>query len=217
MEPYLEQTLRQITAFKGATPWMYLDQSGIVSVGVALALPEVTAAKRLPFQVGTRAATEDDIEAAFARVAGLPPGRPALFYHQPGGPELEPFVIDALLRTALVGTKEQLRQMLPGYQALPPGRKMALLDMAHDLTPAGILTQYPELIQAIKAGSWPRAAALSFRPGAGTLQNQGTIAMLQTVTSPRNIANHDAPWKRFGYGMVGVCATLASHLKNKQK
>ncbi len=61
-------------------PWMYRDTVGKVTVGVGLMLPDVKAAQELPFIMGTRPATPQEIAAEFARIDRLPLGRPSSFY-----------------------------------------------------------------------------------------------------------------------------------------
>ena len=215
MPCHIEQTLAGIEHFEGSIPWMSLDSAGKVTVGAGMVLPDHAAAARLPFQVGARAATEDEIAADFARVGALPTDRPALFYRRLGGPELEPAVIDTLLRTMLVGLEEHLREHLADYDRLPSPAKMALLDMAHSLTPATLLDQHRRLIRAVETGNWQQAAAASFRPGPGSARNQRIAALFRASAQACPRSHQEGPLKRLGYGMVGMGAALVSRLSNK--
>ena len=153
------------------------------------------------------------IASDFARVYALPMGRPALFYRKPGsGSELELAVIDTLLRTALVGFEEHLREHIPGYDDLPPSAKIALLDMAHHLSPAHLLAQHPRLIRAVAAGAWSLAATASFRHGPGAARNQWTAALFRAAATSQPA---EGPLKRFSYGMVGLGAALISRARNR--
>lgn len=212
MSCYIEQTLASIEHFDRTIPWMYLDAEGRVTVGAGMVLPDLAAARRLPFQVGSRAATQDEIAADFARVEALAMGRPALFYRQPGGPQLELAVIDTLLRTVLVGLEEHLREHLADYDHLPPPAKMALLDMTHCLTPARLFTEYTPLLGAVRAGAWAKAATQSFRHGQGAARNQWTAAMFRAAAPPHS---REGPLKRLGYGLIGLTATLAGRIWNQ--
>ena len=212
MATYIEQTLATIERFERTVPWMYLDAAGTVTVGVGIPLPGLADALPLPFQIGAQAATQQQIAAAFAHVQALPMGGPALFYRQPSGPELELPVIDALLRTGLVGLEEHLREHIAGYDALPATAKMALLDMAHHLTPARLLSQYPRLLRAIVSRNWRGAAARSLRHGVGAARNQWTAAMFRAANDNEPT---ESSLKRLGYGLVGLVGTVAASLRNK--
>lgn len=213
MAEYLETALTQIETFEGCVPWMYLDRTGRVGVGVGVVLPDVAAAQRLPFQMGARAATEGEIAAEFARVAGLPMGRPAQFYRRAEAPELETSVICALLRTTLVGFDGELREKLAGYDGYPDGVKIALLDMAYNLGPAELLSRFLRLVQAVEAGAWAEAATGSFRPGSGRARNQWTTRML--LGEPAKQAKGDGALKQVGYGVLGIGAALVERMRRK--
>ncbi len=210
MASYIERTLAKIEHFERTIPWMYLNAAGIVTVGVGIVLPELATAKHLPFQIGARPATQEEIAAAFTHVAALPTGRSALFYRRQAGPELELPVIDALLRTALVGLEENLREHIRNYDVLPSPAKMALLDMAHNLTPSILLAKYPHLLRAIAARNWPQAATRSFRYGPGAARNQWTAFMFRVAAADEPTAG---PIKRLAYGLIGLAATLAVRIR----
>jgi GH24 family phage-related lysozyme (muramidase) len=210
MAAYLEQSLAKLEEFEGSIPWMYLDTVGRVTVGVGLMLPHAAAAAHLPFCFGERNATEEEIAAEFSRVDGLPMGRAALFYRRKDGPELGKPEIDSLLLTVLKGFEGELRAHLTGYESYPDGVKMALLDMAYNLGPAGLLNGYPRLLKAVESGAWTQAAAVSFRHGPGATRNQWTRTMfLQNVVGSVT-AVAESGVKRFGYGLIGLGADLWS-------
>lgn len=213
MATYLEQSLAQLEHFEGSIPWMYLDTVGKVTVGVGLMLPDAEAAMHLPFEVDGRTATDAEIAAEFARVVALPMGRPALFYRRKDGLELQQMSIDTLLRSVLVGFEGELRKRVRGYDAMPDGVKMALLDMAYNLGPGGLLHGFPKLMSAVEAGAWAQAAALCQRRGPGAARNEWTRAMfLQGVVGTIK-AEAESVFKRFGYGVIGLIATLRDALK----
>jgi GH24 family phage-related lysozyme (muramidase) len=206
MAAYLDESLAKLEWFEGAIPWMYLDTRGNVTVGVGLMIPDAAAAQKLPFMIGSRAATEAEIAADFARVHALPMGRPALFYHVDHGLVLAKEEIDSLLRTVLTGFESELRVGIAGYEGLPDSVKMALLDMAYNLGPEGLLKGYPTLIAAVEAGNWAKAAANSFRHGPGAARNQWTQKMFLANVVGAVSAEADGGLKRLGYGLVGLGA-----------
>jgi GH24 family phage-related lysozyme (muramidase) len=215
MESYLEQALAKIEWFEGSIPWMYLDTRGKVTVGVGLLLPDAEAAQRLPFLIGTQAATAAEIAAEFARVDAMPMGRPAMFYRQAGSPELPKAEIDSLLRSVLLGFETEVRAALSGYDALPGNVKLALLDMAYNLGPQGLIKGYPRLMQAVEAGNWAQAAANCFRHGPGAARNQWTQQMFLGNVVGSMQARGDGFVKTLGFGLVGMAAAAVERIRRR--
>ena len=216
MATYLDESLAKLEWFEGAIPWMYLDTRGHVTVGVGLMVPDAASAEKLPFMIASRAATSTEISAEFARVEAMPMGRPALFYRHTDGPTLEKQDIDSLLRTVLEGFEGELRARISGYDGLPESVKMALLDMAYNLGPLGLLHGYPTLIASVEAGNWARAAANCFRHGPGAVRNQWTQHMFLQNVLGAVTAEAEGALKRFGYGVVGMGAAAVEWLRKKQ-
>jgi len=161
---------------------MYRDSVGKVTVGVGLMLPDAAAACALPFQAGVAAATAQQIEAEFARVTALPLGKLPSFYRAAGSLELPEPVMEAKLSAVLTGFETTLRAKLTGYDKLPDGVRMALLDMAYNLGPTGLLEGYPKMIHAVETGAWAEAAAECSRGGINAARNAWTRQqMMQAV------------------------------------
>jgi GH24 family phage-related lysozyme (muramidase) len=175
MSGYFDQSLAQLKSFEGCVPWMYRDTVGRVTVGVGLMLPNAAAACALPFQTAEGAATTaEQIAAEFARVEALPMGKLPSFYRAAESLVLPESVIDAKLSAVLTGFEATLRAHLAGYDALPDGVKMALLDMAYNLGPEGLLKGYPKMIHAVETGAWAEAAAECARGGINAARNAWT-------------------------------------------
>ena len=153
---------------------MYRDTVGKITVGVGLMLPDTKAAEALPFLVGTRAATPQEIAAEFARVDALPLGRASAFYKTPNALQLPQQTIDSKLLSILQGFEADLRTHLPHYDTLPDPVKLALLDMTYNLGPAGLFKDFPSLIAAVESGSWAEAAARCMRRGPSPARNAWT-------------------------------------------
>ncbi|HWZ01639.1 MAG TPA: hypothetical protein VNX17_11180 [Edaphobacter sp.] len=160
--------------FEGCVPWMYRDTVGKVTVGVGLMLPDAKAAEALPFVVGARAATPQEIAAEFARVDAMAVGRASTFYKTPTSLILTQQTIDAKLSSVLVGFEADLRSQFPHYDGLPDGIKMALLDMIYNLGPAGLFKGFPHLVAAIQTGAWQQAAEHCIRRGPSAARNAWT-------------------------------------------
>jgi GH24 family phage-related lysozyme (muramidase) len=171
---YLEQSLAKLKEFEGCVPWMYRDTVGKVTVGVGLMLPDTKAAQALPFILGARAATQEEIAAEYIRVDALPLGRASAFYKTPNSLQLTSQTIDAKLITILQNFEVDLRTEFPHYDTLPDGVKMALLDMIYNLGPAGLFKGFPHLISAVQSGNWSQAAEHCTRRGPGAARNNWT-------------------------------------------
>ncbi|HEX3373034.1 MAG TPA: hypothetical protein VHS13_02430 [Edaphobacter sp.] len=174
MATYLEQSLAKLKEFEGCVPWMYRDTVGKVTVGVGLMLPDAKAAQTLPFVVGTRPATPEEIAAEYARVDAMPIGRASAFYKTPTSLVLSQQTIDAKLTSVLAGLEADLRTQFPHYDTLPDAIKMALLDMIYNLGPAGLFKGFPHLVAAIQTGAWTQAAEHCTRRGPGPARNDWT-------------------------------------------
>jgi GH24 family phage-related lysozyme (muramidase) len=181
---YLDQTIAKLVEFEGCVNWMYRDTAGKVTVGVGLMLPDADAACALPFAVAEGAASAEQIAEEFERVAELVPGKLPDFYRDPSSPELPRQVIDAKLSSVLTEFEATLRAKLPGYDKLPDGVKMALLDMAYNLGPEGLLTGYPRLLRAVESNSWAQAAAECVRGGIGEARNAWTRQQFLSAVVP---------------------------------
>ena len=188
MATYLEQSLAKLKEFEGCVPWMYRDTVGKVTVGVGLMLPNSKAAEALPFLLGSRAATPQEIAAEYARVDAMTMGRASAFYKTPTSLELTQQTIDAKLSSVLQGFEADLRTQFPHYDTLPDGVKMALLDMIYNLGPAGLFKGFPHLVAAVENGAWARAAEHCTRRGPGDARNYWTrqqflSAVVGTITA----------------------------------
>ena len=78
------------------------------------------------------------------------------------------------MSAVLQGFEATIRGGIRGYDALPDGVKMALLDMAYNLGPAGLLKGYPKMLSAVETGDWAQAAAECARGGIGAARNAWT-------------------------------------------
>jgi len=177
---------------------MYRDTVGKVTVGVGLMLPDAKAAQALPFTLGTRPATLEEIAAEYARVDTLPLGRASAFYKSPTALQLTQQTIDAKLTSVLEGFEADLRTQLPHYDTLPDSVKMALLDMIYNLGPAGLFNGFPHLIAAVESGSWAEAAARCLRRGPSPARNNWTREQFLSAVVTAIQAETESLLKRIG-------------------
>ena len=176
---HLDQSIAKLKDFEGCVPWMYRDTAGKVTVGVGLMLPNAAAACAQPFVTAEglpsqNLASPEQIAEDFARVAALPPGKLPEFYKSAASPELPQPAIEANLTTVLTEFEATLRARIPSYDQLPDPVKVALLDMAYNLGPTGLLNGYPRLLEAVETGAWAQAATECTRGGIGHSRNAWT-------------------------------------------
>jgi GH24 family phage-related lysozyme (muramidase) len=150
---------------------MYRDTAGKVTVGIGLMLPTAASAIALPFLLDSQPVPPQQIAEEFYRVSLLAPGQPPRFYKGAASPQLPDPVIDAKLLSVLTEFDATLRAKIAGYDKLPDGVKLTLLDMAYNLGPTGLLTGYPKMLLAIENGAWAEAAADCARRGIGEARN----------------------------------------------
>jgi len=171
---YLELSSAKLREFEGCVNWMYRDTAGKVTVGIGLMLPTATAAIALPFLLDSQPVPPQQIAEEFYRVSVLAPGQPPRFYKGAVSPQLPDPFIDAKLLSVLTEFDATLREKIAGYDKLPDGVKLTLLDMAYNLGPAGLLGGYPKMLAAIESGAWAEAAAQCTRQGIGEARNAWT-------------------------------------------
>ncbi|GAC1356949.1 MAG: hypothetical protein NVSMB3_03470 [Acidobacteriaceae bacterium] len=203
MVSYLQQAIERLKQFEGSVPWMYLDTVGKVTVGVGTMLPDAHAAATLPFLIGERAATEEEIAKEFARVSALGKGRASTFYRKAEGLRLAEKAIDERLGEVLEGFEGYLRTHIGGYEALPDGVKLALLDMVYNLGPGRLFQEYPKLLGAIARGDWAKAAAACLRRGPGPARNAWTKEQFRDAAKKISV-QAEAAAKGLGWGWIPV-------------
>lgn len=199
MANYLDEAIAALRKFEGSVPWMYLDTVGKVTVGVGMMLPSLEAARSLPFVLGDRPATLEEIGREYQRVSTMKPGLLAKMYRKASGISLSEETINDRLHGTLLGFEDYLRAHLPSYDTLPDGAKLGLLDMIYNLGPGKLFSEYPKLLKAIAASDWKAAAAASLRHGPAAARNSWTqqqfteaAATLKTIKATAEKTAHDA-------------------------
>lgn len=165
--------------WEGLTRHMYLDTRGHVTVGIGNLLPSAEAAAGLPFidaRTG-RAATRDEIAAAFAYVEEKPEGMRASRYA--GATTLR--LPEATVRELAVERLDReflpaLRRQFAGFDEYPASAQRALVDMIYNLGPRG-LSRFENLRAACEAGDWARAAEECGRSSSRAERNEWTRSL----------------------------------------
>lgn len=173
----LDAYLPLLAGFEGKIPYMYLDTTGNVTVGVGTMLANVAAAQALPFVLrsdATTQATPIQIAADFNAVHQQPEGRNAQFYQQFTALTLPDDAIQAVLHSELTTFLGRLTASFPDFDSYPAPASAAILDMAYNLGLGGLLHGFPTFSHAVQNKDWATAAAQCHRIGIGTERNNWT-------------------------------------------
>ena len=175
-------------SFEGAIPYLYLDTAGIVTVGIGHALETAGEAAVLPFVLGAGGAraTTAEIEADYAAVKALPKGRVAAFYRPFSRTVLGDDAIADLFTTDLNDFLAELGRKVAGFDELPRGAQLALLDMAYNLGVRGLLEGFPRMMNCLARHDWSGCARESRRPQLSAARNQQVADWLQGAAAKEN-------------------------------
>lgn len=154
---YLEQAMVKIRFFEGTVRWMYLDEPGLVTVGVGQMLPNVKAAQLLPFMIGGQLATPQQIAADYERVKAMQPAHLPPFYFRNSAPVLADGEINLLLLRTVRAVDQELAHTFARYAQWPRGAKLATIDMVYNLGLSGF-REYTHLNAALEIQDWTSAA-----------------------------------------------------------
>jgi GH24 family phage-related lysozyme (muramidase) len=177
----------QLKIFEGSIPFMYVDTTGNVTVGVGNMLPTAAEAQKLAFQrrpdptanppiTAAQPATAAEILADFNNVARQTHGQSAGFYKQFTKIDLPENAIDALLQSRVTEFLTGLTPAFPDYNQYPEEVCAALFDMAFNLGLTKLTTEFPKFCAAVKRKDWVTASAQCHRNGIQESRNTWTKA-----------------------------------------
>jgi GH24 family phage-related lysozyme (muramidase) len=152
--------VQALCQWEGVIPWMYLDQKGLVTVGVGNYLPNVAVALALPFRIDERPASPTEIAADYARVSRMKADLGAHSYKSFTSVVLRDDDSQALLLRRLgMEFLPGLERLFPGFETFPNPVQAALVDMAYTLGLDGLARGFPSLCKYVRARKWVGAAA----------------------------------------------------------
>ncbi len=171
-----------LTVFEADVPHMYLDAKGNVTVGIGHLLPTVRAAYGLPFLLPNGLPAEQaDILNDYRAIKQSQPGRLASYYAQIADLRLKPEDRQVLLSSDILRTHASLVAMFDEFPFLPAPAQDALLNMAFELGPRGLMQGYPKLIAACMNGDWKTAAAECFISAAQSARNEANKNLFLSI------------------------------------
>jgi hypothetical protein len=177
----IERVRERLKKHEAVIPWTYLDTTGHVTVECDLCLETVAEAKTLPFaDPVTRApATPEAIDQGLQKVQAAPVGRLARFYRGLSTVDLPPDAIDRIPDGDTVWCWKELCRLLPEVRGYPDHVQEALLDLAYNLGPAGLMARK----SPIAAGRWATS---------GTMRSRGnSCAMKPLLDATVRARTHD--------------------------
>ena len=189
--------LPKLKEFEGVYPYMYLDTTGNVTVGVGNLLASAAAAQRLAFVVRpdpnasppilTRPATMDEVAADFDNVDSQIPGRIASYYKQFTKLDLPNTVIDSLLNSRVQEFTTSLCAVFPAFNSYPAEACAAIFDMAFNLGLGKLTSQFPIFCKAVKEMDWTTAALQCRRIGINDARNDWTKLQFETAATDNKL------------------------------
>jgi len=177
-----------LIGFEVSVPYMYLDSTANVTVGVGNMLPDAASAQALAFVVNPdpaadpatppTPATADQIAADFNNVSAQPKGYIWTHYRQFTQLSLPNDAIMALLNARLEGFVTDLITHFPDFNMYPNEACAAIVDMAYNLGVNGVVHGFPTFSNAVRNLDWNTAAAQCQRNGIPQSRNDWTKAQL---------------------------------------
>lgn len=170
-----------LAGFEGSIPWMYIDTTSNVTVGVGNLLADVAAAQALAFVLQsdlTTPATAEQIADDYNALSGKPKGLTPGYYRSLTAVRLTNDAIESLLSSRVNDFLTGLKAAFPDYDSYPAPACAAIFDMAFNLGLEGLTRGFPHFCAAVKAQDWNTAAAQCQRGGIQAARNKWTNAQL---------------------------------------
>jgi GH24 family phage-related lysozyme (muramidase) len=158
---------------EGVVDHMYLDVTGLVTIGVGFLLPNANAA--LPLALVRREsgepATDNEKRADWESVHARPKAELAADYRQFTCLDLPDSAIDCELTVRIDDFAKILRRRFPGFDEFPDPAQMGILDMVYSLGPAGLFRGFPRFCDAVDHQEWAVCAREGIRGNVSQARN----------------------------------------------
>jgi len=169
---------KRLEIFEGNVPYLYRCTGGAVTIGIGHAIPAAEAALGLPWTIGGRPATPQEIRKDYTRISSAPKGLVAGRYEDLSRCRLSADAIDALAAADITRFTGMIEGVLSNWARYPDCAQQALFDMGFNLGIAG-LRKFGKLLAACDAGDWNTAARECHRMGISDDRNQQTAALFR--------------------------------------
>lgn len=156
-QAFLDRAYAFTAPFEGNFNHMYLDSSGLVTVGVGCLLTSPREAAKLPFIPSTEVVSD------FNNVASKPTGHVAGWYKQFTRCVLPPAAIRTEFNRRAVDFVTSLRRIVPSYDVLPESAQLGLFDIIFNVGAGDFSTGWHKLKAGIAAQDYITSANESRR------------------------------------------------------
>lgn len=182
-----EELKRRLRRHEGVIPFMYLDGLGYVTTGVGHKLSMVADAQGMAFlEPSGVPASAAAIAVEYTIVKGLEPNHAPWYYSLQTRLRLPAAAIDALLDYDVTAMHAGSRALIPGFDMFPESAQEALLDMAFQLGPHGLVKKFPHMMAAVSRRDWSTCAAECEREGIQAWRNKATADLFLQAAGPLN-------------------------------
>jgi GH24 family phage-related lysozyme (muramidase) len=177
--------LSRLKEAEGESDHLYRDKNGVVTIGFGHNASDREAVKNLPFvrKSDGEAATAAEIEKEWNATRGLPANKTLPFYEGKTALRLDKDTVDSLFRDDVTQAESALQRLFPGYDDFPRAAREGLLDMSFNLGATGLADKFPELVKAVKAKDWSKAAQESHRKGVSDERNDAVQELLNDAAT----------------------------------
>lgn len=152
MTELLPPARAMIRTDEGMIAWLYKDKKNNITTGPGVMLPDLRAARQLPWQCAltSLAVTAEDIERAWQAVQTMPAGLPAERYkqHHDRAIRLSDDTMAQMLDRKIAQFTEDLLTSFPGYVDWPLPAQLGMLDMAYNLGMPRLIDEFPHFCAA---------------------------------------------------------------------
>jgi len=173
---------------EGSIPFMYLDARGFVTVGVGNLLKTLVEAQNINFVMRETGSTasDDDIAEDYNAVRVRPYGQgyPASSFKAYTKLDMPDAEINALLDRRIAGFEAGLRDDFLGFLNYPDQVRLGLIDMAFSLGNHGLVTKFPALTAAARAGDWATCGKECRRRGISVARNEEVKKLFEAAGEP---------------------------------
>lgn len=172
-EKRITNILNHMEVQEGNISHLYKDTRGLITIGIGTNLDSMNLKEvyQLPFKIGNRLASRDEIQQELNRIKAMPKGMTADKYKNgSNGLFLSENAITQLAQNHIIADRNNLRKIYKNFDSFSPNLQSALQDMIYSLGYNG-LKKFNKFNHAINTWDFETAAHESSRKGVGAERN----------------------------------------------
>jgi len=161
-----KEAIAKLQAHEDSTDYMYRDTSGRVTVGVGHMISSESAAQKIKFTNGDKAATTEQISAGYKAVkdSKLPLNTRATKFEGLSELRVSDTVISDLFAGDIATAEAGAKHIFPDFDSLPESLQIGIVDMVFTTGTNGVENTFSNFTKAVKEKDWAKAAKESRRP-----------------------------------------------------